>query len=63
MSYLSPSCNNNGCYCDQICHIYGDCCSDVADIGCHPAPPSSSVTTPTDMPGKTKFVTKNNKLS
>ena len=33
---LSPTCWNYGCYCDQICHTAGDCCSDVADIGCHP---------------------------
>ena len=33
---LSPPCGNNGCYCDQFCHTAGDCCSDVADIGCHP---------------------------
>ena len=33
---LSQTCWNYGCYCDQICHTVGDCCSDVADIGCHP---------------------------
>ena len=51
VSSLSPSCNNKGCFCDQICHIYKDCCSDVADIGCHPAP-SSTKTIPTDIFGK-----------
>ena len=34
--FLSPLCSNNGCYCDQVCHIVGDCCSDVGDIGCYP---------------------------
>ena len=53
MSSLSPSCSNNGCYCDLICHTYGDCCSDVANIGCHPAPPLSPILTPTDALGKT----------
>ena len=33
---LSPTCSNNGCHCDQFCYILNDCCSDVADIGCHP---------------------------
>ena len=42
VSSLSPTCGNNGCYCDDICHNYGDCCSDVVDIGCHPVSPSSS---------------------
>ena len=27
------------CYCDQICHLLGDCCDDIADINC--SPPSS----------------------
>lgn len=22
------------CHCDAVCHDYGDCCSDVIDIGC-----------------------------
>lgn len=22
------------CYCDELCYSYGDCCHDVADIGC-----------------------------
>ena len=35
--YISASCSNNGCFCDMICHKYNDCCSDIADIGCHPA--------------------------
>ena len=50
------SCSNNGCYCDIDCHELNDCCSDIADIGCHPASSSSSVasTTPTDILGKTK---------
>ena len=44
---LSPPCNSNGCYCDQNCYIGNDCCSDIADIGCHPLSP-----TPTDTLGK-----------
>ena len=38
---LSSSCSNDGCYCDQACYEFGDCCNDVADIGCHPTSPSS----------------------
>ena len=51
----SPPCENKGCYCDQICHIANDCCSDIADIGCHPASSSSPIVlpTPTDTFGKT----------
>ena len=51
---LSAPCNNNGCYCDQSCHITNDCCSDIADIGCHPASSSSPIVapTPTDKLGK-----------
>ena len=54
---LSPSCNSNGCYCDQHCHIWNDCCSDIADIGCLPPYSSSPMVspTPTDTHGKTKF--------
>ena len=55
---LSPVCISNGCYCDQDCHIFIDCCSDIADIGCHPASSSySSIVspTPTDTLGKTKL--------
>ena len=43
----SPSCSNNGCYCDQNCHIFNDCCSDITDIGCHSASTSSSIVSPT----------------
>ena len=42
--HLSLPCSNNGCYCDKYCHQLGDCCSDVADIDCHPS----------NSPGKTK---------
>ena len=51
---LSPFCNNNGCYCDQHCHMWNDCCSDIADIGCYPAFSSSPMVTPTatDLLGK-----------
>ena len=33
---VTPPCINYGCYCDQACYIFNDCCNDVADIGCHP---------------------------
>ena len=53
---MSPSspCNRNGCYCDQNCHSVNDCCSDIADIGCHPASSSSLIVslTPTHTLGK-----------
>ena len=32
---LSSQCYNNGCYCDECCHEYNDCCSDIADIDCY----------------------------
>lgn len=22
------------CYCDQLCHKYGDCCDDIDELGC-----------------------------
>ena len=55
--FLSPPCNNNGCYCDQNCYNLNDCCSDIADIGCHPPSSSSSIVspTPTETPGKIKL--------
>ena len=34
----SPSFSNKGCHCDALCHSNNDCCSDIADIGCHPTP-------------------------
>ena len=53
---LSSSCSNNGCYCDQNCYKWNNCCSDIADIGCHPAfSPSPTVShTTTDTLSKTK---------
>ena len=36
MTFLSQICTNKDCHCDQQCHSYNDCCSDIADIGCHP---------------------------
>ena len=50
---LSPQCDNNGCYCDQYCHKWNDCCSDVADIGCHPIPSLFPTPIPTYILGKT----------
>ena len=54
--HITPPCDNNGCYCDQNCHIWNDCCSDIADLNCHPANFSSSIVspTPTSTLGKTK---------
>ena len=52
---LSPTCSNNGCFCDQNCYILNDCCSDIADVGCHHSfSPSPTVSTAlTDIFGKT----------
>ena len=63
---MSPPCSNKGCYCDQTCYTWNDCCSDIADIGCyHPAYSSSHIVsstpsspivlpTPTETLSKTK---------
>ena len=32
---LSSTCYHYGCYCDECCHKFNDCCSDIADIGCY----------------------------
>ena len=45
---LSPPCSINECFCDQTCHYFGDCCYDIADIGCFPPSPTPI------PPGKTK---------
>ena len=29
-------CFTQGCYCDQVCYQFNDCCSDIEDIGCFP---------------------------
>ena len=56
---LSTFCLNNGCYCDQNCYKWNDCCSDIADIGCHPtlfsSPTVSHTTTDTLSKTKQKF--------
>ena len=31
------SCDAQGCYCDQFCYQYNDCCPDIEDIGCFPS--------------------------
>ena len=54
MFFLSPPCSNNGCFCDQLCHNIEDCCSDIADIDCHPVSLSSPTPTPSNSTGKTK---------
>ena len=51
---LSSSCSNHGCYCDYNCHVWNDCCSDIADIGCHPASSPVMSPTPTDTLSKSK---------
>ena len=53
---LSQNCSNNGCFCDQNCYFWNDCCNDIADIGCHSAFLSSPTVshTPIDTLGKTK---------
>ena len=53
---ISPSCSNNGCYCDENCYIFNDCCNDIANIGCHSASSSSSTVSlsPINTLGKTK---------
>ena len=47
VSSLSPTCSINGCWCDQVCHVFQDCCSDVTDIGCYPVTSSSTSSTST----------------
>ena len=54
MFFLSPHCSINGCFCDKDCHNVGDCCSDIAEIGCHPVNRSSPTPTPTNILGKKK---------
>ena len=55
---MSPSqiCDNFGCYCDQSCYNWNDCCSDIANISCYPdsSPTSVVSVTPTNTIGKTK---------
>ena len=46
--FTMPPCSNIDCFCDQDCHVMNDCCSDIADIGCHPASSTS-----TDSPNST----------
>ena len=46
---LSTTCNNNGCYCDQACYIFSDCCSDIVDISCFPVTSISTSFTPTPL--------------
>ena len=30
------NCYAQGCYCDQVCYQFNDCCLDIEDIGCFP---------------------------
>ena len=50
------SCIDEDCHCVQHCHSNNDCCSDIDDIGCHPATFSFPIVlpTPTDTLGKIK---------
>ena len=50
---LTPNCCNKECYCDEHCHKLNDCCSDIADIGCHAIPSFSPTPSSIDIPGKT----------
>ena len=54
---LSPTCYNKGCYCDQVCYVFKDCCNDIADIGCYRTSPSSPTVSPipTNTLSKTKL--------
>ena len=54
---MSPPCSNNGCYCDENCYSWNDCCSDIANISCYPDSSSSPIVsiTPTDTLGMTNF--------
>ena len=48
----TQSCISVDCYCDGLCHINKDCCSDIADIGCHPL---NKTLGKTKSVGKSKF--------
>ena len=53
---LSSLCTNNDCYCDKTCYNFGDCCNDIADIGCYPTSFYSTISpTPINTLGKTKL--------
>ena len=45
---LSPYCESNGCYCDEYCHKWNDCCSDIDDIGCNSGSPTHAPTSKTN---------------
>ena len=32
---LTKKCSHKGCYCDEYCHKWNDCCSDIASISCN----------------------------
>ena len=53
-SFAVP-CSNYGCFCDIDCHKLGDCCSDIADIGCNPVSSFSHTHTSTNTLGKRKL--------
>ena len=42
-SLLTPICSHKGCYCDEHCHKWNDCCSDIANINCYPIPTYSNI--------------------
>ena len=50
---LTHKCSHKGCYCDDHCHKLNDCCSDIADIGCHGKVSFSPTTSSIDILGKT----------
>ena len=40
---VSPVCSNEECYCDEHCHKWNDCCSDIANISCYIIPTSTDI--------------------
>ena len=50
-SSLSPVCSDKGCYCDEYCHKWNDCCSDINDIACY-LTPTNPIPTSTNIPSK-----------
>ena len=42
-SSQSSVCSDKGCYCDEYCHYWNDCCNDIDDIGCYPTPTSTNI--------------------
>ena len=45
----SVSAGGSTCYCDQVCHNFGDCCSDIEEAGCFPTTTASSTVIPSPI--------------